>query len=89
MGQDSSAFDFLLAMQYDDVAPDEDEPNETSAKQPVRKAPPVPPATADNSDPPDVQAADDAAPGTNCIKIDPPGKLILSKRKGLREVLFS
>ena len=27
--------------------------------------------------------------GTNCIKIGLPGKLILSKRKGLREVLFS
>ena len=29
------------------------------------------------------------APGTNCIKIGLPGKLILSKRKGVREVLFS
>ena len=28
-------------------------------------------------------------PGGNCIKIGLPGKLILSKRKGLREVLFS
>ena len=28
-------------------------------------------------------------PGTNCIKIGLRGKLILSKRKGLREVLFS
>ena len=28
-------------------------------------------------------------PGTNCIKIGLPGKLILSKRKGLREVQFS
>ena len=27
--------------------------------------------------------------GTNCIKTGLPGKLILSKRKGLREVLFS
>ena len=27
--------------------------------------------------------------GTNCIKICLPGKLILSKRKGLLEVLFS
>ena len=27
--------------------------------------------------------------GTNCIKIGLPGKVILSKRKGLREVLFS
>ena len=27
-------------------------------------------------------------PGGNCIKIGLPGKLILSKRKGLREVLF-
>ena len=27
--------------------------------------------------------------GTNCLKIGLPGKLILSKRKGLREVLFS
>ena len=27
-------------------------------------------------------------PGTNCIKIGLLGKLILSKRKGLREVLF-
>ena len=27
--------------------------------------------------------------GGNCIKIGLPGKLILSKRKGLREVLFS
>ena len=30
-----------------------------------------------------------AAAGTNCIKIGLPGKLILSKRKGLHEVLFS
>ena len=30
-----------------------------------------------------------APPGTNCIKISLPGKQILSKRKGLREVLFS
>ena len=30
-----------------------------------------------------------AGPGGNCIKIGLPGKLILSKRKGLREVLFS
>ena len=30
-----------------------------------------------------------ALPGDNCIKIGLPGKLILSKRKGLREVLFS
>ena len=28
-------------------------------------------------------------PGMNCIKIGLPGKLILSKRKGLWEVLFS
>ena len=28
-------------------------------------------------------------PGGNCIKIGLPGKLILSKRKGLREVLFT
>ena len=28
-------------------------------------------------------------PGGNCIKIGLPGKPILSKRKGLREVLFS
>ena len=28
-------------------------------------------------------------PGTNCIKIGIPGKLNLSKRKGLREVIFS
>ena len=28
-------------------------------------------------------------PGTNFIKIGLPGKLILSKRKGLREVIFS
>ena len=28
-------------------------------------------------------------PGTNCIKIGLPGKLILSTRKGLREVQFS
>ena len=27
--------------------------------------------------------------GTNCIKKGLPGKLIFSKRKGLREVLFS
>ena len=27
--------------------------------------------------------------GGNCIKIGLPGKLILSKRKGLREVIFS
>ena len=30
-----------------------------------------------------------ASQGMNCIKIGLPGKLILSKRKGLREVLFS
>ena len=30
-----------------------------------------------------------ARPGGNCIKIGLPGKLILSKRKGLREVMFS
>ena len=29
------------------------------------------------------------APGGNCIKIGLPGKLILSRRKGLREVIFS
>ena len=29
------------------------------------------------------------AQGTNCIKIGLPGKLVLSKRKGLQEVLFS
>ena len=29
------------------------------------------------------------SPGGNCMKIGLPGKLILSKRKGLREVLFS
>ena len=29
------------------------------------------------------------AAGTNCIKIGLPGKLILSKRKGLWEVIFS
>ena len=28
-------------------------------------------------------------PGMNCIKTGLPGKLTLSKRKGLREVLFS
>ena len=28
-------------------------------------------------------------PGTKCIKIGLPGKLILSKRKGLREIIFS
>ena len=28
-------------------------------------------------------------PGTNCIKIGLPGKLILSKREGLRGVIFS
>ena len=28
-------------------------------------------------------------PGTNCIKIGLPGKLILCKRKGLQEVPFS
>ena len=28
-------------------------------------------------------------PGTNCLKIGLPGKLILGKRKGLLEVLFS
>ena len=31
----------------------------------------------------------EGTPGTNCIKIGLPGKLILSKRKGLWEVLFS
>ena len=30
-----------------------------------------------------------AIAGTNCIRMGLPGKLILSKRKGLREVLFS
>ena len=30
-----------------------------------------------------------ALAGTNCIKIGLPGKLILSKRKGLREAPFS
>ena len=30
-----------------------------------------------------------AAAGGNCIKIGLPGKLIFSKSKGLREVLFS
>ena len=29
------------------------------------------------------------AAGTNCIKTCLPGKLILSERKGLREVIFS
>ena len=29
------------------------------------------------------------SPGTNCITIGLPGKLILSQRKGLREDLFS
>ena len=28
-------------------------------------------------------------PGTNCVKIGLPGKLVLSKRKGLLEVQFS
>ena len=32
---------------------------------------------------------DDEDPGTNCMKIGLPGKLILSERKGLWEVLFS
>ena len=32
---------------------------------------------------------DGKVPGRNCIKIGLPGKLILSKRKGLQEVLFS
>ena len=31
----------------------------------------------------------DVLSGGNCIEIGLPGKLILSKRKGLREVLFS
>ena len=31
----------------------------------------------------------EADAGTNCIKIGLQGKLILSKRKGLREALFS
>ena len=35
----------------------------------------------------DAPAKHDA--GTNCIKIGLPGKLILSKIKGLREVIFS
>ena len=30
-----------------------------------------------------------AVPGTNCIKIGLPGKLILRKRKGLWEIMFS
>ena len=30
-----------------------------------------------------------AEPGMNCIRIGLPGKLILRKRKGLREVIFS
>ena len=33
-------------------------------------------------------ACSGAPPEDNCIKIGLPGKLILSKRKGLREVLF-
>ena len=37
----------------------------------------------------DIDAAMDSSPGTNCIKIGLPGKLILLKRKGLQEVLFS
>ena len=31
----------------------------------------------------------DHSPGMNCVKIGLPGKLILRKRKGLWEVLFS
>ena len=37
----------------------------------------------------DQEAAAAEGPGTNCIEIGLPGKLILSKRKGLWEVLFS
>ena len=38
----------------------------------------------------DVHVSQVAAPaGTNCIQIGLHGKLILSKRKGLREILFS
>ena len=40
-------------------------------------------------EPEGVAAARLATAGGNCIKIGLPGKLILSKRKGLREVLFS
>ena len=69
---------FSIALQYDDVAPDEDEHNETSAKQPVRKAPPVPQpqqaAAAASSDPPDVQpSSDDAVPPDADEKVEPGG----------------
>ena len=36
-----------------------------------------------------VRLCENPRSGDNCIKIGLPGKLILSKRKGLREVLFS
>ena len=36
-----------------------------------------------------VHPAHPSLSGTNCIKIGLPGKLILSKRKGLLEFLFS
>ena len=50
-----------------------------------------PPTTQEHSPPqePAAQAALRTAPGTNCIETGPPGKLILCKRKGHREVLFS
>ena len=37
----------------------------------------------------EVLVLDADVPGGNCIKIGLPGKLILGKRKGLLEVLFS
>ena len=37
----------------------------------------------------EAEAEAEAVAGTNCIKIGLPGKLILSKRKGLWEVVFS
>ena len=37
----------------------------------------------------DLLGAVESFAGMNCIKIGPPGKLILSERKGLFEVLFS
>ena len=62
-----------------------------SASRPPPVARPPPPMQPPMPPPPPVAVIPMAVPrpGTNCIKIGLPGKLILSKRKGLREVIFS
>ena len=66
----------LFSRQYDDVAPDDGEqPAEAaSAKQPVRKAPPVPhpqaAATADANPPDDAPPSVDAVPPDADQKVD-------------------